>query len=348
MRALWMVVLFLAAGPAVAADPDGGTRAADSEQVRRDAEQRRRDAEARRREEHERQAEQKERAREAREEAKEREQEQRDREHEIQQNVDETVRQAMEHAREEVAHAREQMQAAMNQMRVLSHEEHGRRGARPRIGVLVREDGGQDAQGAYIEAVTPGSPAEKAGIKAGDVLTSLDGKPLNQGHPMSRLVEAVRAAKPGSSVVVNLLRGKSTAAVNVAIPEGQGWAYDMPPLPPLPPMPPTPPDLGDVGFTRFSSRHLSEHWRDMDLVALNPELGEYFGAKEGVLVLKAPADATLPLKAGDVILKVGDRQPTSPSQVVRILRSYEPGESFKVELVRKKDRQTLTGKIPES
>jgi len=62
--------------------------------------------------------------------------------------------------------------------------------------------------------------------------------------------------------------------------------------------------------------------------------------------VKTAADNKLPLKAGDVIVAVGDRQPTTPSQVVRILRSYEPGETAKLDVVRKKDKQTLSVPIP--
>ncbi|HEX4622087.1 MAG TPA: PDZ domain-containing protein, partial [Myxococcaceae bacterium] len=172
MRGLLMVVVFLAAGPAVAAEAaDGGASLSHADQMRRDAEQMRHDAERTRHDAEVLRAEERERARAAREDSKERSREERERDREMQQNIDETVRQAMEQAREQVAHAREQMQEAMNQMRELSHEEHGGHGSHPKIGVLVREDGApQETKGAYIEAVTPGSPAEKAGIKAGDLL----------------------------------------------------------------------------------------------------------------------------------------------------------------------------------
>jgi len=88
-------------------------------------------------------------------------------------------------------------------------------------------------------------------------------------------------------------------------------------------------------------------WGDLELVSLNPDLGEYFGTKEGVLVVKAPADSSLPLKSGDVILKIGDRTPSSPSHAMRILRSYEAGESVSIDLMRKQMRTTLTWKVPE-
>jgi S1-C subfamily serine protease len=85
----------------------------------------------------------------------------------------------------------------------------------------------------------------------------------------------------------------------------------------------------------------------MELVKLNPDLGSYFGANEGVLVISAPADSPLNLKGGDVILKIGDRKPTTPSQALRILRSYEPKETVKVEVLRKRQTISLSSTIPE-
>jgi S1-C subfamily serine protease len=86
---------------------------------------------------------------------------------------------------------------------------------------------------------------------------------------------------------------------------------------------------------------------DLELTALNPDLGEYFGARSGVLVTKAPEGNTLPFKAGDVLVKIGDREPKSPGQALRILRSYEPGEKVGVELVRHQKPMSVTVTIPE-
>ncbi len=81
-------------------------------------------------------------------------------------------------------------------------------------------------------------------------------------------------------------------------------------------------------------------------MSLNSDLGEYFGTKEGVLVVKAPADSTLPLRGGDVITSIGGRKPANPSHAMRILRSYEKGETVSIEILRKQKRMTLTWKVP--
>jgi S1-C subfamily serine protease len=83
------------------------------------------------------------------------------------------------------------------------------------------------------------------------------------------------------------------------------------------------------------------------LADINPELGEYFGAKEGVLVLSTPRDTTLPLKAGDVIVSIDGRTPTSEAHARRILGSYDGGETAKLEILRRQKKLTVSWKVPE-
>ena len=63
--------------------------------------------------------------------------------------------------------------------------------------------------------------------------------------------------------------------------------------------------------------------------------------------MSAPKDSELSLKGGDVVLAVDGRKPASPSQLLRILRSYERGEKFKIEILRKQKRETVTGRVGE-
>jgi S1-C subfamily serine protease len=87
----------------------------------------------------------------------------------------------------------------------------------------------------------------------------------------------------------------------------------------------------------------------MELVEINPELGEYFGSDSGVLVVRGPErDEILGLMSGDVILRIGEREVKNPEHVMRILRSYEPDEELSVDIIRHGRSQTLTGKVPET
>lgn len=91
---------------------------------------------------------------------------------------------------------------------------------------------------------------------------------------------------------------------------------------------------------------LGQRWSDMELTTLSPDLGSYFGTTHGLLVVHAPSDSSLALKGGDVILKIGDRVPTSPSHAMRIFASYQPGEKIQLEVMRNKKRITLSTTVP--
>ena len=58
-------------------------------------------------------------------------------------------------------------------------------------------------QGAYIQEIVPGSPAQKAGIEPGDIITKIDGKQVNDQNVISELI---RTKKPGDKVSIELWR----------------------------------------------------------------------------------------------------------------------------------------------
>jgi serine protease Do len=68
--------------------------------------------------------------------------------------------------------------------------------------------------GVLVQEVQPAGPAEKGGLKPGDIITSIDGRPIKDGDD---LVNEIASRKPGSSVRLGFLRdGKQTdAAITV-------------------------------------------------------------------------------------------------------------------------------------
>jgi serine protease Do len=78
---------------------------------------------------------------------------------------------------------------------------------------IARVYGGQG--GITISSVVPGSPAERAGLKVGDTIFSVDGKPVKNGD---ELVSDIASRRPGSKVSLGYYRNgkKDEAAVTVA------------------------------------------------------------------------------------------------------------------------------------
>ncbi len=235
---------------------------------------------------------------------------------------------------------------------------------RPRIGVTVdfRADQDRDKLGARISSVTSEGPAAAAGLKAGDIITRFNGvslggltsKDADESGPARKLVELARRLDAGDTVDVEYRRdGESRKAKIVAQDLGFSMSRDfrwrMPDLPRM--------GLEDGEFhgAPMMLEGGPDHFRlfagdrmgGLDLAQLNPELGEYFGAKEGVLVLSTPKDSTLALKGGDVILAIDGRAPTSAAHARRILRSYDGGETAKLDILRKQKKLSVSWKVPE-
>ncbi len=218
---------------------------------------------------------------------------------------------------------------------------------RGRLGVIVRTDASAETDkiGAKIEGVTPGGPADKVGIKVGDIITVFSGKSLagvkaeddEESGPGTRLVELARKLEPGDTVQVEFRRGSETKKATLVTEDlGASFRMEMPE-----PRAMIMPRMPEMNFEFFESP-----WGDLRFVSLNPDLGEYFGTKEGVLVVKAPTDSSLPVKSGDVILSIGGRKPANPEHAMRILRSYEKGETVSIEIMRKQKRLTVAWKVP--
>ena len=83
----------------------------------------------------------------------------------------------------------------------------------------------------------------------------------------------------------------------------------------------------------------------LDLVALNAELGDYFGAVDGVLVTDVHEDSPIGLEPGDVILAVGDRTVSTPARMRRILRTYGEDEEITFRILRERQEMGVSGRL---
>jgi serine protease Do len=213
-----------------------------------------------------------------------------------------------------------------------------RHGGGGRLGVSIEDPKG-DARGASVRSVEADSPAEKAGLKEGDVITRFDGEAVRSAAQLGRLVAETPS---GRSVAVEVTRGGATQQLSATLAErsrgfrvygGDGgdfelempeWSVPEPPEPPEPPAaphaprPPKPPKVRPFAWS----------WNDDDgpmmhgLMGGGPrklgiqymEIGEQLAAyfklpgKSGVLVTSVDADgpaAKAGIKAGDVVTKVG-------------------------------------------
>lgn len=90
--------------------------------------------------------------------------------------------------------------------------------------VDAKKDNGEDIdlgtmEGIYVAKVTEESAAEEVGMKEGDVITAIDGKPVNK---MAELQEVLAKKRPGDKVTVTYLRDKKKATKTVTLKNEKG------------------------------------------------------------------------------------------------------------------------------
>lgn len=90
-----------------------------------------------------------------------------------------------------------------------------------RLGAVIRGLDGQLAtyfgvkSGALVESVSPGSPADAAGLKAGDVITRINGRDVTAPE---QVTSAVRDVQPGAPLALTVLRDKKTVELKTTMP----------------------------------------------------------------------------------------------------------------------------------
>lgn len=296
--------------------------------------------------------------------------------------------------------------------------------ARARLGVSLSGTQGEefDRQGARITDVMEGSPAEKAGLQEGDIITHLDGNSLldpipgeedmefgeETSLPVQRLMALARELEDGQEVEVRYLRDGEAGTVTVeaaemdgrwvtTLPRGaRGRVYGLGPegnfrwrytpgedfrIQVVPDLEDLKIEIPEFDFEEFQldTLHGWSVWKGegpdirvfrggfapgaaffrsgeapvfglwggrmhgLDLRKLNPDLGEYFSADRGVLVMEVDEDSTLGLLPGDVILSIGDREVEDTADVYRILGSYEEDETVSFTVMRKGQEARVEG-----
>lgn len=222
----------------------------------------------------------------------------------------------------------------------------------PVLGITIGGSGDDPVEGVDVLGVTPGGAAAEAGLRAGDVITSINEEPLaadTAEAATEKLLDFMRGVENGDELNVEYLRdGKSASVELTARPIVNAFAFEF--------------DAEDFDGPNFDvhvapkiGRMENFVWAmhddgfgDMEMVKLSERLGSYFGTDEGLLVVRAPGNEELKLEDGDVILNIDGREPQSVSHALRILGSYQAGEELKIEIMRDKRKQRIEVVMPDN
>ncbi|MFL5577222.1 MAG: PDZ domain-containing protein, partial [Gemmatimonadaceae bacterium] len=186
---------------------------------------------------------------------------------------------------------------------------------RPRLGVSVSPVSAVDAEayhldrvaGAQIRTVEDGSPAARAGLRPGDVITALDGRPVESSADFTA---ELAQHKPGERVRLTVVRGGQRRDVDVQLGEFQRQR-----------------DTTERASTSDSARTRL----GFEVAPLTPQLAQRLGLRdrEGVVVTDvAPyaSAANAGIRPGQLVLRINDQDVKDPRDVARVGQQLKPGQ----------------------
>ncbi|MCA1617804.1 MAG: PDZ domain-containing protein [Acidobacteria bacterium] len=218
-----------------------------------------------------------------------------------------------------------------------------------------------EPRGVGVREVVKGSPAEKAGLRVGDVIMRFDGEQVTSVRKLTRLIEE---AAPGQAARLTVLRGGSEQQLTATLarrrpfigagvgPLVRGLGGDL--------------HLGE-GFGEHSELwqlkgdELRERLEEMrrkspelfslgssrrigvSTSSLGKQLADFFGVQHGVLINSVEANSPAEkagLKAGDVVTEADGKQVEDPDDLIRALGAKQEGE-VTLTVVRDRNRRTV-------
>ncbi len=179
-------------------------------------------------------------------------------------------------------------------------------------------------QGVLVQDVLPNSPAQAAGVKAGDVILAVNGKNVNAANEIQTLIAEM---KPGDVVTLSIFRDRKTISRNVTLSEisQKDLASGDQNVQPESPQP------DESGRTDIAKLGIA-------IQPLDQKTMKDAGADHGVLVASVTpggpaADRTL-LK-NDIITEVDHQKISSPKDLVDILKGKNDGDAIMLRVLSK-------------
>jgi serine protease Do len=211
----------------------------------------------------------------------------------------------------------------------------------------------KDERGVEVTMVDQDAPAGKAGLKENDVILTMNGNDVQSVEQLRRMI---RETPPGRVVTLGISRDGQMMSIKVELgdrkkdfshtmgPDGKQFKFNMPVMPALPALPDM--DLPvSVVIVHSAARS------GLMVENLTPQLGDFFGAKngQGVLVRSVERGSRADkagLRAGDVIVKVNGEAIHDSGDFSHALRSRKDNTAS-ISFIRDKKEQTVTITLPE-
>ena len=188
----------------------------------------------------------------------------------------------------------------------------------------------KDDSGVEVTTVTDGAPASRAGIRVKDVILEVNGQKVDSQEEFQ---ESIMAKLHGTKVNLTVARGgiRQTIVATLGsrppdLPLRSEPAAGGVMIPAIP--------MGPISPEEIQAMMAGEAPKvGFDCYALTPQLAEFLGVREGVLVAtvaaRTPAERA-GLKAGDVVTKVNGVPVSNPREISAIMRQSKKTAVFTV------------------
>jgi serine protease Do len=214
----------------------------------------------------------------------------------------------------------------------------------------MKEYGLSAPRGVGISNVSQNSPAERAGLKKGDVILQFDGEPVTSSRKLLRLLGE---AAPEQTVRLTINRNNSEQQLSVTLgqraessrvlragtPDWNGFYRMNPPNAPVPPQ-----VWGNTpeGYTLMPGNNRRV---GVTTTALTTQLAEFFGVSGGHGLLITSISENSPaskagLKAGDVVTEVNGEKVEDSDDFIRAVNRKEEGD-VTLTIIRDKSQRTI-------
>lgn len=183
---------------------------------------------------------------------------------------------------------------------------------------LAESFGMKSTSGALVAGVEKGSPAEKGGLEAGDVVVKFDGKPVTTSVDLPRIVGTT---KPGRQVPVEVLRKGSTKMLNVTLGE-------------------MPVDKDEVTASAPSTAKPEANKLGLTLRELAPQQRRSLNGRNALIVVDAQGNAAQAgIRRGDLILALNNTEVQSLEQFTKQVNAVQAGKT--IALLVQRENNTL-------
>lgn len=178
-------------------------------------------------------------------------------------------------------------------------------------------------QGVIITKVMENTPAEKAGLKEGDLILKIDEKEVNSSTELRQIITKIQ---PGKKVIVTVLREENGKIIEKKIPV-------------------------IIGKRPKEVEEEKEKFRGITVSEIDEKTKKYYGIteKRGVVVIEVEKDSPAEeagIETGDIILKISDREITDLETYRNVIKKIPEDKWVRVQ-IKRKNTYLLIGIAPE-